>query len=182
MILGLLFPVGYHFASSKLLPGIITGFLLILILIFEIERFKHSGFNEWVFRNVRGLVKQSERKKPTGTTFFLVSVLATILIFPKYIAVSSLTFLAIGDVSAAVVGERWGRIKIFHKSFEGFITFFAVALLGGWILLHYYSQLNFRLILFGSLTAAVVEILPLRLDDNFSIPLITSLVMWLLSK
>ncbi|NOZ63661.1 MAG: hypothetical protein GXO71_01720 [Caldiserica bacterium] len=175
---GILFPLGYYFASSKLWPAVFTGFLLLLVLIFEIERFTHPGFNNWVFRNIRGLVKEEERKKPIGTTFFLVSVLITILVFPKFIGVAALTFLALGDVSAAIVGEKWGRIKIFNKTLEGFLGFFIVALLSGWFLSHYFSQLTPLLIFSGALTSAIVEILPIPLDDNFTIPLITSLVMW----
>ncbi len=180
LILGTLFPLGYHFAASKLWPVIFTGFLLILVLIFEIERFTRPGFNNWVFEHIKGLVKASEKRKPIGTTFFLISVLITILVFPKFIGVASLTFLALGDVSAAVVGEKWGRVKIFHKSLEGFLSFFIVSLLSGWLLSCYYSQLTFILVLFGALTAAIVEILPLPVDDNFTIPLVTSLIMWII--
>ncbi|HEX68068.1 MAG TPA: hypothetical protein ENG13_03270 [bacterium] len=182
LLVGILFPLGYHFAHTKLWPSIFVGFLLLLMLVFETTRFLKPGFNKWVFEHVKALVKESEKTQPTGTTFFLTSVLATIIFFPKYIAVASLTFLALGDVAAACVGEKWGKIKMFHKSLEGTLTFFGVSVIAGWLLHFLYPQLTLPLILWGSLTAAVVEVLPLPVDDNFSIPLITSFVMWLLAK
>ncbi len=178
LLVGILFPLGYHFSRSKIGPLIFIGFLLLLMIIFEVERFRKPGFNRWVFEHVKALVKESERRKPTGTTFFLTSVFFTILLFPKFVAVASLTFLALGDVSAAVVGEKWGRMKIFNKSLEGFLAFFLTAWVSGWGLSFLYPDLTPFIIFWGSLTAALVELLPLPVDDNFSIPLLTSLVMW----
>lgn len=178
LLVGILFPLGYHFARSRIGPLIFIGFLLLLMVVFEVERLRKPGFNRWVFEHVRALVKESEKRKPTGTTFFLLSVFLTILLFPKFVAVASLTFLALGDVAAAVVGERWGRTKILQKSMEGFAAFLVTAWVSGWGLSFLYPQLTPSIVFWGSLTASLVELLPLPVDDNFSIPLVTSLVMW----
>ncbi len=177
LLVGLLFPLGYHFAHTRIWPSIFIGVLLSLMIVFEVQRFRKPGFNRWVFEHVSALVKKSEEKKPTGTTFFLLSVLLTISLFPKYIAVSALTFLALGDVAAAMVGEKWGRVRIFSKSLEGFLAFFVVALLSGLFLMRLYPDLTLHLVTIGALAAAIIEILPLPVDDNFSIPLLTSIVM-----
>ncbi len=97
---GLLFPLGYYFGHK---PGaiIFISILFILILILEVIRFKHSGFNRWVFEHLRSLVKPKERFQPVGTTYFLLGVLLTVIFFPHHIAIVSLTFVAVSDVAAA---------------------------------------------------------------------------------
>jgi dolichol kinase len=181
---GILFPLGYYFGHK---PGatIFISFLFMLILIFEFERFKHPGFNRWVFEHLGSLVKSKEKFRPIGTTYFLFGVLITVVLFPHYIAVASLTFLAIGDVAAAVVGERYGRIKLLNKSLEGTITFFITAFLAGLVLMQLprmqIEGLNFQLVIWGALTATLVEFFSFEIDDNLTVPIITSLVMKIIS-
>lgn len=181
---GLLFPVGYYFGHRQG-AVILISCLFVLFLVFEIVRFKHQEFNKWVFKYLSPLIKTKERFQPTGTTFFLFGVLVAIISCPHHIVVASLTFLAISDVAAAVVGERWGRIKILNKTLEGGISFFVTALLVGMALLHLprmqMEGLNFRLIAWGALVAALVELFSYKIDDNLTVPIITSLVMKIIS-
>ena len=182
---GILFPLGYYFGHK---PGatIFISFLLVLILIFEFERFKRPGFNRWVFEHLSSLVKSKERFQPIGTTYFLFGVLLTVILFPHHIAIASLTFLAVGDVAAAVVGERYGRIKILNKSLEGTITFFITAFLAGIVLVRLprmqMEGLNFQLVIWGALTATLVEFLSFKIDDNLTVPVLTSLVMKIIAR
>ena len=127
---GILFPIGYYFGHR---PGatLFISFLLILSVIFDVQRFRKPGFNQWVFEHLSSLVKSKERFQPTGTTYFLMGVLLSIILFPHHITVASLTFLVLGDVTAATVGERYGRVKILGKTLEGSLTFFATALASG---------------------------------------------------
>lgn len=182
--MGLFFPIGYYFGHK---PGtvLLISSLFIIFLIFEITRFKSANFNNWVFEHLTPLVKSKERFQPVGTTFFLLGVLITVIFFPHYIVVTALTFLAISDVAAAVVGERWGKIKILNKTLEGAISFFVTAILSGIVLMHLplmqTEGLTFRLVVWGSLTAALVELFSYKMDDNFTIPIITSLVMTIIA-
>ena len=183
--LGLLFPLGYYFGHK---PGatIFISTLFILMLVFEIERFSYPGFNRWIFEHFGSLVKSKERFQPIGTTYFLLGALLTVILFPHYIAVASLTFLAVGDVAAAVVGERYGRIKIRNKSLEGTITFFITALVAGFALMQLprmqMEGLNLQLVIWGALTATLVEFLSFKIDDNLTVPILTSLVMKIIAS
>lgn len=183
--MGLLFPVCYYFGHK---PGatIFISFLFILILVFEIQRFRKPGFNRWVFEHLSSLVKSKERFQPIGTTYFLLGTLLTVVLFLHHIAVAALTFIAIGDVPAAIVGERYGRIKILGRSLEGSIAFFISSFLSGLILLTLprmqIEGLNFQLVLWGTLTATVVELLSFKIDDNLTVPPLTSLVMMLIGR
>lgn len=179
LFFGLLFPVGYYF-GSKWVTVIFTSVLLLLMVVFEVNRFKKPGFNKWIFEHFSGFVKSKESKQLTGTTYFLSGALLTVIFFPKFIAVTSLTFMALGDVGAAIIGRKIGKIKVGDKSLEGTLTFFAIAFLSGLFLLHLekiHPQLSLIMVTVGALTSAIIELLPLPLDDNFSVPLITGLVI-----
>ncbi len=177
---GLLFPLGYYFGHK---PGaIITiSIFFIILLTLEIARFKHPGFNKWAFKHLNPLFKPKEKSHLVGTTYFLLGALITVIFAPKHIAILSLTFLAISDVAAAFVGERYGRIKLFDKTLEGSIAFFITSLICGILLMQLpkiqTAGFNLQLVILGALTATLVEFLPLKIDDNFTVPIITSLVM-----
>ncbi len=182
--LGLLFPFCYYFGHKEG-ATIFISILFILILVFEVARFRRPGFNGWVLEHLSSLVKSKERFQPIGTTYFLLGALLTVILFPHHIAIASLTFLAVGDVAAAVVGERYGRIKILNKSLEGTITFFITALLAGIVLIQLprmqMEGLNLQLVMWGALTATLVEFLSFKIDDNLTVPVLTSLVMKIIS-
>ncbi len=182
---GLLFPIGYYFGNKPGAVVTIAIFFLILVVL-EIFRFKHSGFNKWAFKHLNPLFKPKEKSHLVGTTYFLLGTLIAVIFAPKYIAILSLTFLAISDVAAAFVGERYGRIKIFNnKTLEGSAAFFLTALLIGIVFMQLplmrTEGLNLQLILWGSLTATLVELFSYKVDDNLSIPVIASLVMTILA-
>ncbi len=181
---GLLFPLGYYF-GNKIGTIIVISIFFIILVILEILRFKHSGFNKWAFKHLTPLFKSKEKSHLVGTTYFLFGALTAVIFSPKYIAILSLTFLAVADVAAAFVGERYGRIRIYNKkSLEGAIAFFIVAVLSGIALIQLPSLqaegLNFRLVVWGSLTAALVELFSSKIDDNLTIPIITSIVMMII--
>jgi dolichol kinase len=108
-----------------------------------------------------------------GSTYFLFSTLLTILLFPKPIAIASLLILILADTSAALVGKGIGKIPIFGKTLEGSMAFFLCALLIVWI----YPSLSRFSGSLAALGATVIEILPTRIDDNFTIPLVAAAIM-----
>ena len=84
--------------------------------------------------------------------------------------------LIIGDTMAAFVGTMWGRTKIWGKSFEGSLAFFfsscaILALLG---------RVGMQVAVVGALVATVVELLPLSINDNLTIPISSGVSMSLL--
>jgi glycerol-3-phosphate acyltransferase PlsY len=80
-------------------------------------------------------------------------------------------------VAATTVGERYGKTKIGDKSLEGTIAFVVTALCAGFILSVAGVHLATWVLITGSLVAAVVELLPLMVNDNLSIPIVSGAVM-----
>jgi dolichol kinase len=78
---------------------------------------------------------------------------------------------------AALVGRRFGRIKLLHgRSLEGSLAFIASGALAAFgLLMVFHPALGLgnaaAMALAGALAGAVAELVSFRVDDNFSIPL-----------
>jgi dolichol kinase len=76
---------------------------------------------------------------------------------------------AVGDGFAGIVGYHFGRMKIGNKSLEGALAFFVSTSL---VLFPFLGSKAFLVALAGTL----VELFSKRIDDNFLLPLVGSLV------
>ena len=107
-----------------------------------------------------------------------MSIFLTIFFFNKAIALLAIFYLTFGDGFAALIGDKYGKHKIFYgKSWAGIIADFITCIIVGVIFLRFYP-LNYLQIFFGALTATVVEILPSK--DNLLIPVVSAFVVTLL--
>jgi dolichol kinase len=106
-------------------------------------------------------------------TFFLLSVFTGFLVFPIEIPYLPLAFSTVGDLFGKLIGLRFGRTILYKtKTFQGTLGFLAGSLLTGWIM---YRSVPMPLVfvLAGAPFAALVELFSERLDDNFSVSLLT---------
>jgi uncharacterized protein (TIGR00297 family) len=118
----------------------------------------------------------------TGLALYPVSLLFLALIFYRHLAVVAAAWgiTGVGDVMAAVAGERWGRRRLpFNpeKSWAGFFSFIAFGAPAGFVLLLWTSpgMASTTALEIGAAAAvlgALVESLPMRLDDNLSVPFV----------
>ena len=110
----------------------------------------------------------------TGASWIFISSALTIAIFPKEIAVLSLVYMSLGDTVAGLVGRKFGRIKFYNKTIEGFLAGLIVCLISGYLI-----QLSLPLVVVfsGAFAAMFIELLPLSIDDNFSVPLFAGTIM-----
>jgi dolichol kinase len=109
-----------------------------------------------------------------GSTYFLFSSILAILFFPKPIAIASLLFLILSDTAAAIVGKWIGRVRIFGKTLEGSLAFLLSSLFIIWV----YPDLNRFWGSLAALGATLIELLPIRVDDNLTIPLVAGAIMF----
>ena len=118
----------------------------------------------------------------TGIVAYPVSVLVLILLYGRRMEVVGAVWaiMALGDGFASVAGERlrgpavpWNR----GKTWSGFAAFIAAGTLGSFALARWISptlpELKVLLVCAATATVgAVVETLPIGLDDNISVPLV----------
>jgi dolichol kinase len=172
----LVVPVGYTLTSEEVVLTFLVPFFLCFLTV-DLLRHFHSGLASLFRKYFFGRVLREE-EKPTlmGSTYFLFSTILTILLFPKSIAIASLLILIVADTAAALVGRGIGRISIFGKTLEGSLAFFFSSLLIVWI----YPNLNRCSGSLAALGATVIEILPIKVNDNLTIPLVAGAIMFFL--
>ena len=108
----------------------------------------------------------------------MVAVSIAFLIFDKPIAMMAVTFLIFGDLFSKVFGITFGQTRFFQKTLEGSGAYFAACLIFGYIFT-YFLNFPFSILLVGALVAAVTESLPIGIDDNFTVALISGAAMYL---
>jgi len=181
-VLGGLGLLGVWFALGRPRAFYAYAALLAAALLFDAARFAAPRFNAWAMANLRGFLRPGEERKLNGTPAYVGGVALALLLFPEPAAVVAILFLAVGDVSATTVGERWGRHKVGAKSLEGTAAFFAAACIAGLaasVPLHGPPP---GAIVAGAWCAALVELLlPRFANDNLVIPVVAALAMTLLA-
>ncbi len=175
---GSFFPILALFIPKGILL-IILGTMTGLFVAWEIVRFASPSVNRWMMLHLGVILKKEEGFRLTGSTYLLVSSLAVFLLFEKYIAITSLLFLSIGDLMAAVIGEKFGKRIVFNKSLEGSLACLASCLLIGVLMIRTISTITASIVIVGAIMATVAELLPIPIDDNLTIPLFSAGIMTL---
>jgi len=174
----LLVPFFYIFFLSREMILLILAIVMSIVIVFELLRLKNEKLNQKLLKFFDGVYRETEAKNVSTLIFTLSGIFFTVFFFEKEIALLAIFFLTFGDGFAALVGEKYGKHKIFgEKSWVGVITNLLTCLAVGLIFSHFYP-IKFSQIFFGSLAATVIEILPVK--DNLLIPVVSAYVMTLM--
>lgn len=176
--------LGISVAAFLLPRGIMLvalGLAALGVLLIDLIRLREPGFNAWFCRLFYHFLRDYETARLLGASFLIVASLVVYTIFSLQIAVLSISFLAIGDPSARLVGERFGRWKLFRKSIEGVLACLVVCLAAASIWRYVGLNVPLAVAITGAASAAIAESLPTAIDDNLTIPLLSGVMMWLVS-
>ncbi len=173
-LLGVLIPILYLRFEEEFL----CLFLPLAALFFTLEllRLKIAAVGKWYLLLFGRMLRPDEHDQPSGGFYFVLGAVATILLFPRDIAISALLVLAVSDSAAAFIGQRYGRRQIFGKTPAGSSAFFFSA----WFVLAVYFGDNPLKHLPAALLGTLVEALPWPLNDNLTIPIMVGLACWLM--
>ena len=166
--------------GSSLFMVVLLSALSGAALVVEGLRLLIPGLNRRLLARFRLLLKESEERRITGATYVVVAALAAFLLFDKPVAVAAVFFLAVGDPVAALVGTRIGGPRVFGKSPFGTLAFFGAALAVAGALAAGGVVSFGAAVVVGAAAAAVVEMLPLGVDDNVTVPLVGGAAMTLM--
>ena len=180
---GLFFPLICYYVSGAAAMAIflcmasVIGFLDASRFVSERVRVFEGAYFNWL----SPLFRKEEAGRISGATYYLAGAAVTTILYPKGIAVLALVFLAVGDVAAPIVGGWLGRVNVFGKSIEGAMGAFLACVGAGFLaaMLFHLGRPQ-RIIVAGALAATVVGHLPLRVNDNLTIPVVSGLIMTLM--
>jgi len=179
--MGSLVPLSYIITKSVFLPLMISTFFLTLLGALEYERWKNPSVWKWMLGKYGGVFKKRVGRL-TGDTYFMISNFLVILFFPYEIAVYSLFFLTFEDAGSGIVGKKFGKIEIFKgKTIEGLLGGILFNLIIGLILFPC-IKIPLPVLFTGIFISSFVEILPLKVDDNLSVGILTPLFMYLVYR
>jgi dolichol kinase len=158
-----------YFLKPDALIFISVLILLLVVLLFELDKRFHLPFFSYIFQHC----KRNEDER--GFVYFFIGIILTLIIFQFNIAVANAAILILlfGDSASTIIGKKWGKIKIPgqpKKTVEGSLAFFVVGLAVA------LTQVSFVPAVLGVFFGALAEAYS-PVDDNIPIPLVSALVM-----
>ncbi|MCF7824348.1 MAG: phosphatidate cytidylyltransferase [Candidatus Marinimicrobia bacterium] len=165
----------FIFTRDVMLRGVLIlafGFLLA-----EYLRLHFSQIRKIFMLIFGSAIRNHEHEKLTGATYVFTGAVLSIFLFSKEVAVTSLLILSVSDTLAALIGIPFGKHKFLSKSFEGSTAFFLSTL----IILSIFIPQQVLLNVIISIALTLLEASPIRIDDNFSIPLLAGCLLSLTS-
>lgn len=168
----LVMPIGLWFVPIRYARIVLFAFFLLLAAI-DLSRWSDTRLSRWLRKTLHQVMRPHERKEFSGGTYILAAGTLCALLYPKPVAVAALVCIILGDTAAVFVGRAFGTIRIGNKTLEGSLAFFLVSLMGILCI----PGLTFSTKVLGAAVAAVVEALPLPVDDNITVPLAAGAAM-----
>lgn len=141
--------------------------LLVLFLLAEYFRLE-LGFRIPIFDQI---IRPRERERYYGVIYFISATIICLAVFNFRIALAALLMTTFGDMSAALIGKKYGKTIIFkNKTMTGTLFELAVNIIVGFLVLT-----NVYIIIVMAFVATFVEAFVEELDDNLMIPLFAGL-------
>lgn len=179
-LLSLALPAGMIFLPYA--PTLVALVLLsVVAMAAEVARDRSAAVHAWIDRWLGWMMRPDERKPGSGfcgATWVVVTAALLLAAFEPFVAALALTIGLVGDAAAALVGRTVGRISLGRtgRTLEGSLAFVltgigVAALAGGFA---------WPVRMAAVLGAALVEALPLPVNDNLAVPFAAALALSLL--
>lgn len=161
----------------------ILGSIACIFYIFEQIRVNYPRFANKIYFFTRYLYRAEEQLRESTMVAMFMGILLTILSFPKSIAITAIFTLAVSDPLSAIIGIKFGKHAIFkRKTLEGSMTFFAatftITLATFGVYNNNWNAPTWLLALLCATGVTIFEMIPLKIDDNLTIPLATAFWLW----
>ena len=172
----LFIPLIMHYLSDSSSLLFISGCLLLALLI-DFGRNKVL-FIKKIFNYTLKPVTRSYETNFLSASYMIISFFFITLFFETSIIITAMILSIVADTTAALFGMKIGKVKLFYsKTLEGSYIFFITS-----YLILYFSNIdlsNFHMIIIAFLTMFVELLSPTKFD-NFTLPIATSLLIYIL--
>lgn len=169
----------------------IAWVILIAISLFiiplDLLRQKNEGLNKATLRIFGPFMRKHEAHAISGMTYLYLGCMVLLLFRDVHLITLTLLFLAFGDPIASFFGIRYGKDKIIgNKTLQGTMAAFVVCAVISGIYCYFNNLMTERLLIVAPLSGligAVAELAPVgKLDDNFTFPVISATLLYVLFK
>ncbi len=179
-LLALTIPLGMWWGGMPLALYVLAPAALVATAA-DVARAHSTSFNRWI-RWIFGPLMRADELPPVGAgvrfngaTCVLVGAALMVLLFPLRLAAPLLAMAMLADAAAALVGRRLGRHPWGRQAatVEGSAAFVGTGL----AIMAWMPAIPFGPAAAGVLGGAVVEALPLPINDNIRVPVAAALVV-----
>lgn len=166
------------------MAGATTIFLVVDFLRLHLNPFKD------IFVILFGsLLRRREFSSLTGGSYLMLASLVCMAVFGsgsfgtgaaqgRAVFIAAMSYLAVGDTTAAIVGLSVGRVRVFRKTLEGTLAGLAACVGIAWVVSILPGlDLPLAVGILGAVSASVVEALPIEVNDNVVIPVLSGATM-----
>ena len=181
-ILSIIIPLAYFFfIKDRFLMTVILIILTSIALSVEYVRLNQKNKIGYHFQKYfKSVLRLKERNGYlTGATWMLIGFSITVITFEVDVAVMALLFLSVGDSCAGIFGRAFPFGKVCNKSIFGSFAGFISCIIFGFII---NTALPYQIIILGALSGMFIELIPSKIDDNFSMPIFSGFVMQFLKN
>ncbi|MCA9596280.1 MAG: hypothetical protein KC776_23355 [Myxococcales bacterium] len=160
-------------------PAIFAGTFWFLEVLRRVSPRANDGLM-WIFRPI---AHPHERHRVNSSTWYATALLTISFIQEQMVCAVAVAVLALADPMAALIGRRFGKLRIAQgRSLEGTLAFFVTGVLAAVVTLLVWHSATPMLAVIGvavaaSAVAAVVELFS-KLDDNFTVPVAAAAGAW----
>ena len=161
------------------------GTVASLLYLLETVRISYPEIAQKLTWINRIFLRAEEQLKESASVPYAMGLLLTILTFPKVPALIAIYTLGVSDPLAAIIGINYGKRRIVKgKTLEGSSAFFLATTVCSMIVFQMVNSTagvltHVAASLVIGFFASVFETIPLRVDDNLTIPLYTAVLAWL---
>jgi len=166
----------HHVLRTELQMLAVAAGMAGLAWTLELGRRRWTAMNDWLMTLFSNLAHPHERWRVNSGTWYCTALLIVASMQDRFVITLALMVLAFGDAAAAVIGRRYGRVRLANgKSLEGTLGFIGVSTLACVAAVAvYYPDVRLLTALcfaLGTATpAALAELTSRRIDDNLSVP------------
>ncbi|HEY3251548.1 MAG TPA: hypothetical protein VGK25_10570 [Ignavibacteria bacterium] len=177
--------IGYYFIDKNIVL-LVLSILLLLMFIVEFIKYKSDSIYKLYLKYFKDMLREHEydRRKfrVNGASWVIISAIVCILLFPKLIAIMGMLMLSLADSTGGLLGRLYGKKKYApNRSYVGTIVFFIVGLIVITVTPKYTYTAKEYLIGFAAVVfTTLAEAINLYVDDNFTVPFIASLSLYIL--
>ena len=185
LVLLIVVVIYYYWPKKYVVLSVAIAFAVVLTL--DLIRLTKPAAND-VVRKIfkpfaifmRYIAKREELKDLSGTSYSLMGCLIIVALIPKVVGITAILFNIFGDLFATIVGKTIGKVKITKdKTLEGSLACFISMMV---VVLWSHSRLSLPWFagFVGAIAGTLIELVPLKINDNLTIPILSGVFMWLL--